>query len=52
MTNGCHHDSEKTEKVQSQPQDGRFVAESVTCVAEEPGELNDSASVIEFDDPK
>ena len=49
MTNGFHHDSEMTEKDQSQLQDEESVAESVTCVAEEPAELNDSASEIEFD---
>ncbi len=50
MTNGFHHDSEVTEKVLSEQQDEGNAVESLTCVAEQPVELNDSASEIEFDD--
>ncbi len=49
MTNGSHHDSELTEKDQSQQQDDDNAEESVTCDAEEPAELTDSASEIDFD---
>ena len=52
MTNGFHHDSEMTEKDQSEQQDEGNATESATCVAEKPVELNDSASEIEFDDHK
>ena len=50
MTNGFHHDSEMTEKDQSDQQDEGNATASATCVAEKPVELNDSASEIEFDD--
>ena len=49
MTNGCHHDSEMMENDQPELQDEESAVESITCVAEEPAELNDSASEIEFE---
>lgn len=50
MTNGFHHDSEMTEKDQAEQQDEGNAVESITCVADEPADLNGSASEIEFGD--